>query len=162
MCVCVGYDILLIRLYGSSRNLPPSRDFLLGSGIRFGKRTRNTLLYLLSLVLKETTVTKDPRVHTSEFWRESRLLVDFEAGEDEDDSSGGGNSWREELQRRYQQENDFLAELRARNANMPQTPSTTLSSEQDEERGEREEAEGEKEDDDESNWAEAVKRWVNR
>lgn len=90
------------------------------------------------------------------------LNSDFEAGEDGDDSSGGGNSWREELQRRYQQENDFLAELRARNANIPQTPSATLSSEQEQERGEREEADGEKEDENESNWAEAVKRWVNR
>lgn len=89
-----------------------------------------------------------------------RILIDFEAGEDGDDSSGG-NSWREELQRRYQQENDFLAELRSRN-NIPQTPSATLSSEQEQERGEREEADGEKEDEDESNWAEAVKRWVNR
>lgn len=96
------------------------------------------------------------------FETRSRLLVDFEAGEDGDDSSGGGNSWREELQRRYQQENDFLAELRARNANIPQTPSATLSNEQEQERNEREEADGEKEDEDESNWAEAVKRWVNR
>lgn len=90
------------------------------------------------------------------------VLIDFEAGEDGDDSSGGGNSWREELQRRYEQENDFLAELRARNTNAPQTPSATPSSEQDQERGEREEAEGEKEDESESNWEEAVKRWVNR
>lgn len=45
---------------------------------------------------------------------------------------------------------------------MPQTPSTTLSSGEEQERGEREEAEGEKEDEDEANWAEAVKRWVNR
>lgn len=103
-----------------------------------------------------------PCVRASEFWRDSRLLVDFEAGEDGDDSSGGGNSWREELQRRYQQENDFLAELRARNANMPQTPSATLSNEQEQERGEREEAEGEKEDENDSNWPESVKRWVNR
>ncbi|XP_018313365.1 dystrobrevin beta isoform X4 [Mycetomoellerius zeteki] len=90
-----------------------------------------------------------------------RKPLDFEAGEDGDDSSGGGNSWREELQRRYQQENDFLAELRSRNS-IPQTPSATLSSEQEQERGEREEADGEKEDEDEANWAEAVKRWVNR
>ncbi|XP_018359370.1 PREDICTED: dystrobrevin beta-like isoform X4 [Trachymyrmex cornetzi] len=90
-----------------------------------------------------------------------RKPLDFEAGEDGDDSSGGGNSWREELQRRYQQENDFLAELRSRNC-IPQTPSATLSSEQEQERGEREEADGEKEDEDEANWAEAVKRWVNR
>lgn len=88
--------------------------------------------------------------------------LDFEAGEDGDDSSGGGNSWREELQRRYQQENDFLAELRARNVNMSQTPSATPSSEQEQERGEREEADGEKEEDNESNWTEPVKRWVNR
>lgn len=99
---------------------------------------------------------------TNKFGNNPYLLIDFEAGEDGDDSSGGGNSWREELQRRYQQENDFLAELRARNANIPQTPSATLSSEQEQERGEREEADGEKEDENESNWAEAVKRWVNR
>lgn len=99
---------------------------------------------------------------TNKFLNNFCLLIDFEAGEDGDDSSGGGNSWREELQRRYQQENDFLAELRARNANIPQTPSATLSSEQEQERGEREEADGEKEDENESNWAEAVKRWVNR
>ncbi|KAL6253762.1 hypothetical protein P5V15_015566 [Pogonomyrmex californicus] len=86
----------------------------------------------------------------------------FEVGEDGDDSSGGGNSWREELQRRYQQENDFLVELRARNTDIPQTPSATLSSEQERQRGEREEADGEKEDEDESDWAEAVKRWVHR
>nr|XP_003707218.1 PREDICTED: dystrobrevin beta [Megachile rotundata] len=91
-----------------------------------------------------------------------RKPLDFEAGEDGDDSSGGGNSWREELQRRYQQENDFLAELRARNVNMSQTPSATPSSEQEQERGEREEADGEKEDENESNWTEPVKRWVNR
>lgn len=90
------------------------------------------------------------------------MSLDFEAGEDGDDSSGGGNSWREELQRRYQQENDFFAELRARNASVSQTPSATPSSEQELERGEREEAEGEKEEDSEANWAEAVKRWVNR
>lgn len=52
-----------------------------------------------------------------------------------------------------------MAELRSRNS-IPQTPSATLSSEQEQERGEREEADGEKEDEDE--WAEAVKRWVNR
>lgn len=51
-----------------------------------------------------------------------------------------------------------MAELRSRN-NIPQTPS---ASEQEQERGEREEADGEKEDEDEANWAEAVKRWVNR
>ena len=90
------------------------------------------------------------------------VSLDFEVGEDGDDSSGGGNSWREELQRRYQQENDFLAELRARNSNQSQTLSATPSNEQEQERGEREEAEGEKEDDSEANWTEAVKRWVNR
>lgn len=87
---------------------------------------------------------------------------DFEAGEDGDDSSGGGNSWREELQRRYQQENDFLAELRARNVTISQTPSATPSSEQEQERGEREEADGEKEDENETNWTEPAKKWVNR
>lgn len=112
---------------------------------------------------RDDYVTKDPRVRAGESWSRPRLLVDFEVGEDGDDSSGGGNSWREELQRRYQQENDFLVELRARNASISQTPSTTLSSsEQEQERGEREEAEGEKEDESDSNWAEAVKRWVNR
>lgn len=49
-----------------------------------------------------------------------------------------------------------MAELRARNAIISQT------SEQEQERGEREEAEGEKDNDAEANWAEAVKRWVNR
>lgn len=105
-----------------------------------------------------TNVINDLSIRATEFWNESHLIIDFEAGEDGDDSSGGGNSWREELQRRYQQENDFLAELRSRN-NLPQTP---LSSEHEQERGEREEADGEKEDEDEANWAEAVKRWVNR
>lgn len=93
---------------------------------------------------------------------ENPCFSDFEAGEDGDDSSGGGNSWREELQRRYQQDSDFLAELRARNSSVSQSPSATPSSEQEQERGEREEAEGEKETDAEAEWAEAVKRWVNR
>ncbi|KAF7384860.1 hypothetical protein HZH66_011946 [Vespula vulgaris] len=89
------------------------------------------------------------------------LNSDFEAGEDGDDSSGGGNSWREELQRRYQQENDFLAELRARNVNMSQTERTSAASsnEQEQDRGDREEAEGGKEDENETDWSEAVKRW---
>jgi len=116
---------------------------------------------LLSFIIWTESDKYNKWICTIEFWNGSRLFIDFEAGEDGDDSSGGGNSWREELQRRYQQENDFLAELRSRNS-IPQTPSATLSSEQEQERGEREEADGEKEDDDESNWAEAVKRWVNR
>ncbi|KAI4498981.1 hypothetical protein M0802_005847 [Mischocyttarus mexicanus] len=93
------------------------------------------------------------------------LPPDFEAGEDGDDSSGGGNSWREELQRRYQQENDFLAELRARNVNISQserTSATSLNEQEQQERGDREEAEGGKDDENETDWSEAVKRWVNR
>lgn len=87
--------------------------------------------------------------------------LDFEVAEDGDDSSGGGNSWREELQRRYQQEHDFLAELRARNVYASRTPSANSCSDFD--RGEREEAEGEKDDDSaEAQWVEAVHRWVHR
>lgn len=101
---------------------------------------------------------QEDQTHTSGY-HNIRKPLDFEGGEDGDDSSGGGNSWREELQRRYQQENDFLAELRARNTNASQTPSVTPSNEQQEqERGEREEAEGEKEDECEANWAEVMKR----
>lgn len=89
------------------------------------------------------------------------FFPDFEVAEDGDDSSGGGNSWREELQRRYQQEHDFLAELRARNVYASRTLSATPCNDHD--RGEREEAEGEKDDDNaEAQWAEAVHRWVNR
>ena len=88
------------------------------------------------------------------------LFSDFEVAEDGDDSSGGGNSWREELQRRYQQEHAFLAELRARNVYVSRTPSATPCG--DFERGEREETEGEKDDSVEAQWVEAVHRWVNR
>ncbi|XP_032685392.1 dystrobrevin beta isoform X3 [Odontomachus brunneus] len=142
---CVGGDV---RSAFRTNSLPGSGSSSANNSL--GRSLRNDLLVAADSVTNAmSTLVRE-------------LNSDFEAGEDGDDSSGGGNSWREELQRRYQQENDFLAELRARNANMPQTPSTTLSSETDQERGEREEAEGEKEDENESNWAEAVKRWVNR
>lgn len=85
------------------------------------------------------------------------MFSDFEAGENGDDSSGGGNSWREELQLRYQQENDFLAELHARNNMQMQNNHA-----EDPERGEREEADGQKEDETEAQWAEAFNRMVNR
>lgn len=55
-----------------------------------------------------------------------------------------------------------MAELRARNVIASQTPSATPLSEQEQDHGEREEAEGQKDNDAEANWAEAVKRWVNR
>ncbi|XP_014486703.1 PREDICTED: dystrobrevin beta isoform X4 [Dinoponera quadriceps] len=142
---CVGGDV---RSAFRTNSLPGSGSSSANNSL--GRSLRNDLLVAADSVTNAmSTLVRE-------------LNSDFEAGEDGDDSSGGGNSWREELQRRYQQENDFLAELRARNANMPQTPSTTLSSDLEQERGEREEAEGEKEDENDSNWAEAVKRWVNR
>ncbi|XP_011335912.1 dystrobrevin beta isoform X4 [Ooceraea biroi] len=143
---CVGGDV---RSAFRTNSLPGSGSSSANNSL--GRSLRNDLLVAADSVTNAmSTLVRE-------------LNSDFEAGEDGDDSSGGGNSWREELQRRYQQENDFLAELRARNANMPQTPSTTLSSEQDQERSERDEmTDHEKEDESEANWAEAVKRWVNR
>ncbi|XP_018342197.1 PREDICTED: dystrobrevin beta-like isoform X5 [Trachymyrmex septentrionalis] len=141
---CVGGDV---RSAFRTNSLPGSGSSSANNSL--GRSLRNDLLVAADSVTNAmSTLVRE-------------LNSDFEAGEDGDDSSGGGNSWREELQRRYQQENDFLAELRSRNS-IPQTPSATLSSEQEQERGEREEADGEKEDEDEANWAEAVKRWVNR
>ncbi|XP_014486702.1 PREDICTED: dystrobrevin beta isoform X3 [Dinoponera quadriceps] len=158
---CVGGDVRTNSLPGSGSS---------SANNSLGRSLRNDLLVAadsvtnaMSTLVRELNSDSDQEDHSHNSGRMNiRKPLDFEAGEDGDDSSGGGNSWREELQRRYQQENDFLAELRARNANMPQTPSTTLSSDLEQERGEREEAEGEKEDENDSNWAEAVKRWVNR
>ncbi|XP_034175569.2 dystrobrevin beta isoform X4 [Osmia lignaria lignaria] len=142
---CVGGDV---RSAFRTNSLPGSGSSSANNSL--GRSLRNDLLVAADSVTNAmSTLVRE-------------LNSDFEAGEDGDDSSGGGNSWREELQRRYQQENDFLAELRARNVNMSQTPSATPSSEQEQERGEREEADGEKEDENESNWTEPVKRWVNR
>ncbi|XP_078040680.1 dystrobrevin beta isoform X3 [Augochlora pura] len=142
---CVGGDV---RSAFRTNSLPGSGSSSANNSL--GRSLRNDLLVAADSVTNAmSTLVRE-------------LNSDFEAGEDGDDSSGGGNSWREELQRRYQQENDFLAELRARNVNMTQTPSATPSSEQEQERGEREEADGEKEEDNESNWTEPVKRWVNR
>ncbi|XP_076181726.1 dystrobrevin beta isoform X4 [Ptiloglossa arizonensis] len=142
---CVGGDV---RSAFRTNSLPGSGSSSANNSL--GRSLRNDLLVAADSVTNAmSTLVRE-------------LNSDFEAGEDGDDSSGGGNSWREELQRRYQQENDFLAELRARNVNMSQTPSATPSSEQEQERGEREEADGEKEEDNESNWTEPVKRWVNR
>ncbi|XP_050494921.1 dystrobrevin beta-like isoform X6 [Bombus huntii] len=138
---CVGGDVRTNSLPGSGSS---------SANNSLGRSLRNDLLVAADSVTNAmSTLVRE-------------LNSDFEAGEDGDDSSGGGNSWREELQRRYQQENDFLAELRARNVNISQTPSATPSSEQEQERGEREEADGEKEDENESNWTEPAKKWVNR
>ncbi|KAL2711465.1 leucine-rich repeat-containing protein 9-like [Vespula squamosa] len=133
-----------------------------------GRSLRNDLLVAadsvtnaMSTLVRELNSDSDQEDHSHNSGRFLRKPLDFEAGEDGDDSSGGGNSWREELQRRYQQENDFLAELRARNVNISQTERTSAasSSEQEQDRGDREEAEGGKEDDNETDWSEAVKRW---
>ncbi|XP_012525574.1 dystrobrevin beta isoform X5 [Monomorium pharaonis] len=141
---CVGGDV---RSAFRTNSLPGSGSSSANNSL--GRSLRNDLLVAADSVTNAmSTLVRE-------------LNSDFEVGEDGDDSSGGGNSWREELQRRYQQDNDFLVELRSRNS-IPQTPSATLSSEQEQERGEREEADGEKEDEEESNWAEAMKRWVNR
>ncbi|XP_023288356.1 dystrobrevin beta isoform X5 [Orussus abietinus] len=162
---CVGGDV---RSAFRTNSLPGSGSSSANNSL--GRSLRNDLLVAadsvtnaMSTLVRELNSDSDQedQSHTS-FRRNIRKPIDFEAGEDGDDSSGGGNSWREELHRRYQQENDFLAELRARNITLSQTPSATPSCEQEHDRGEREEAEGEKEDDNEVNWAEAVKRWVNR
>ncbi|XP_011335911.1 dystrobrevin beta isoform X3 [Ooceraea biroi] len=163
---CVGGDV---RSAFRTNSLPGSGSSSANNSL--GRSLRNDLLVAadsvtnaMSTLVRELNSDSDQEDHShNSGLMNIRKPLDFEAGEDGDDSSGGGNSWREELQRRYQQENDFLAELRARNANMPQTPSTTLSSEQDQERSERDEmTDHEKEDESEANWAEAVKRWVNR
>ncbi|XP_043277348.1 dystrobrevin beta isoform X3 [Venturia canescens] len=162
---CVGGDV---RSAFRTNSLPGSGSSSANNSL--GRSLRNDLLVAadsvtnaMSTLVRELNSDSDQEEHSHNSGRHNiRKPLDFEAGEDGDDSSGGGNSWREELQRRYQQENDFLAELRARNASVSQTPSATPSSEQEQERGEREEAEGEKEEDSEANWAEAVKRWVNR
>lgn len=77
-----------------------------------------------------------------------------------------GKIWRDELASRYQLENDFLAELRARNAALNQTHNNhhhqNNINNQQELPGERPEAEGEKRDDAEAEWSEALKNWVNR
>ncbi|XP_046417991.1 dystrobrevin beta isoform X1 [Neodiprion virginianus] len=162
---CVGGDV---RSAFGTNSLPGSGSSSANNSL--GRSLRNDLLVAadsvtnaMSTLVRELNSDSDQEDHTPAPARHNiRKPLDFEAGEDGDDSSGGGNSWREELQRRYEQENDFLAELRARNTNASQTPSATPSSEQEQERGEREEAEGEKQDESESNWEEAVKRWVNR
>ncbi|XP_043261945.1 dystrobrevin beta-like isoform X4 [Colletes gigas] len=162
---CVGGDV---RSAFRTNSLPGSGSSSANNSL--GRSLRNDLLVAadsvtnaMSTLVRELNSDSDQEDHSHNSGRINiRKPLDFEAGEDGDDSSGGGNSWREELQRRYQQENDFLAELRARNVNMSQTPSATPSSEQEQERGEREEADGEKEEDNESNWTEPVKRWVNR
>nr|XP_033327883.1 dystrobrevin beta-like isoform X4 [Megalopta genalis] len=162
---CVGGDV---RSAFRTNSLPGSGSSSANNSL--GRSLRNDLLVAadsvtnaMSTLVRELNSDSDQEDHSHNSGRLNiRKPLDFEAGEDGDDSSGGGNSWREELQRRYQQENDFLAELRARNVNMTQTPSATPSSEQEQERGEREEADGEKEEENESNWTEPVKRWVNR
>ncbi|XP_033364136.1 dystrobrevin beta-like isoform X8 [Bombus vosnesenskii] len=162
---CVGGDV---RSAFRTNSLPGSGSSSANNSL--GRSLRNDLLVAadsvtnaMSTLVRELNSDSDQEDHSHNSGRINiRKPLDFEAGEDGDDSSGGGNSWREELQRRYQQENDFLAELRARNVNISQTPSATPSSEQEQERGEREEADGEKEDENESNWTEPAKKWVNR
>ncbi|XP_066591793.1 dystrobrevin beta-like isoform X2 [Prorops nasuta] len=163
---CVGGDV---RSAFRTNSLPGSGSSSANNSL--GRSLRNDLLVAadsvtnaMSTLVRELNSDSDQEDHSHNSGRINiRKPLDFEAGEDGDDSSGGGNSWREELQRRYQQENDFLAELRARNANAVQTPVTTPSREQVDERGEREEADGQKEEDsEEANWAEVVKRWGNR
>ncbi|XP_053972267.1 dystrobrevin beta isoform X3 [Hylaeus volcanicus] len=158
---CVGGDV---RSAFRTNSLPGSGSSSANNSL--GRSLRNDLLVAadsvtnaMSTLVRELNSDSDQEDHSHNSGRINiRKPLDFEAGEDGDDSSGGGNSWREELQRRYQQENDFLAELRARNVNMSQTPSATPSSEQEQERGEREEADGEKEEDNENNWTEPVMR----
>ncbi|XP_076766973.1 dystrobrevin beta isoform X4 [Xylocopa sonorina] len=162
---CVGGDV---RSAFRTNSLPGSGSSSANNSL--GRSLRNDLLVAadsvtnaMSTLVRELNSDSDQEDHSHNSGRINiRKPLDFEAGEDGDDSSGGGNSWREELQRRYQQENDFLAELRARNVNISQTPSATPSSEQEQERGEREEADGEKEDENETNWTEPAKKWVNR
>ncbi|KAK0181306.1 hypothetical protein PV327_003599 [Microctonus hyperodae] len=173
---CVGGDVRNLEIFDirsafRTNSLPGSGSSSATNSL--GRSLRNDLLVAadsvtnaMSTLVRELNSDSDPEEQSHNIGR--RVIqkpLDFEVIEDGDDSSGGGNSWREELQRRYQQENEFLAELRARNSNISsvsQTPAATPLSEQEQENGEREEAEGEKELDAEANWAEAVKRWVNR
>lgn len=48
-----------------------------------------------------------------------RLLTDFEEDGDDDESEG---EWQQELQRRYEQDASFMAELRARHPTSPPGP----------------------------------------
>ncbi|KAK2577988.1 hypothetical protein KPH14_008418 [Odynerus spinipes] len=160
---CVGGDV---RSAFRTNSLPGSGSSSANNSL--GRSLRNDLLVAadsvtnaMSTLVRELNSDSDQEDHSHNSGRINiRKPLDFEAGEDGDDSSGGGNSWREELQRRYQQENDFLAELRARNVSISQATSATSSNEQEQERGDREEAEGEKEDENETDWSEAVKRWI--
>ncbi|XP_015438734.1 PREDICTED: dystrobrevin beta [Dufourea novaeangliae] len=146
---CVGGDV---RSAFRTNSLPGSGSSSANNSL--GRSLRNDLLVAadsvtnaMSTLVRELNSDSDQEDHSHNSGRLNiRKPLDFEAGEDGDDSSGGGNSWREELQRRYQQGK----------------PSATPSSEQEQERGEREEADGEKKEDNESNWTEPVKRWVNR
>ncbi|XP_051168351.1 dystrobrevin beta-like isoform X1 [Leptopilina boulardi] len=161
---CVGGDV---RSAFRTNSLPGSGSSSGNNSL--GRSLRNDLLVAadsvtnaMSTLVRELNSDSDQEDQSHNFGRHNfRKPLDFEVAEDGDDSSGGGNSWREELQRRYQQEHDFLAELRARNVYASRTPSTNSCSDLD--RGEREEAEGEKEDDSaEAQWVEAVHRWVHR
>ncbi|KZC05379.1 Dystrobrevin beta [Dufourea novaeangliae] len=83
---CVGGDV---RSAFRTNSLPGSGSSSANNSL--GRSLRNDLLVAADSVTNAmSTLVRE-------------LNSDFEAGEDGDDSSGGGNSWREELQRRYQQ-----------------------------------------------------------
>ncbi|XP_023318880.1 dystrobrevin beta isoform X2 [Trichogramma pretiosum] len=240
----------LSNVGGNVRSAFRTTNSLPGSGNNsanntLGRSLRNDLLIAadnvtnaMSSLVRELNSDSDEEDQSLNSGRLNiRKPLDFEmgmgVGEDvvEDNGVlGGGGSWRDELQRRYQQENDFLAEIRARNAmlsaqqqqqqhnnhqnqlhqqqqqqnqfhqnqlnhqnqvqnqmqqhrnqvqqyhlnqqnqnNVHHHQQQQLNNHHQEQQqqqqqnpGEREEAEGEKCDESETEWSEALKRWVNR
>ncbi|XP_014214877.1 dystrobrevin beta [Copidosoma floridanum] len=224
---CVGGDV---RSAFRTNSLPSSGSSSANNSL--GRSLRNDLLIAadnvtnaMSSLVRELNSDSDEEVQSLDSGRHNiRKPLDFEVSEDgEDSGSSKENSgvsstgiWHEELQHRFQQENDFFIELRARNAalnnqthnnqhnnqlsqqqvqnhhqnaiiqhqnqihnqnlthsrnQLHNSNQTSLHHGQEynqdyqvqqQQPGEREEAEGEKRDDSETEWSEALKRWVNR
>ncbi|XP_058810048.1 dystrobrevin beta-like isoform X3 [Phymastichus coffea] len=116
---CVGGDV---RSAFRTNSLPGSGSNSANNSL--GRSLRNDLLIAadnvtnaMSSLVRELNSDSDEEDRSINSVRHNiKKPLDFEVGEDGDDSNSGCSNWRDELQRRYQQENDFLAELRARNA----------------------------------------------
>ncbi|XP_063218074.1 dystrobrevin beta-like [Bacillus rossius redtenbacheri] len=110
-----------------------------------------------------------------------RKPLDFETEAEADDASATAALWREEIRKRYEQESQFIAELRARSIGNGQEyddkgesskvrEETTLyeqamrrhASGLTDEDGFKEENYVDKDEVSETDWEEAMKRWVNR
>ncbi|XP_011505315.1 PREDICTED: dystrobrevin beta [Ceratosolen solmsi marchali] len=114
---CVGGDV---RSAFRTNSLPGSSSNSTNNSL--GRSLRNDLLIAadnvtnaMSSLVRELNSDSDEedQLHNSGHHNIKKPL-DFEIVED-DESTNDTSNWREELQRRYQEENNFLSELRARN-----------------------------------------------